>query len=130
MNEHKLDKARKNAIKGILENALARLPPEVVVTFRRQPGDFIQACGMEMRDDGYESVRYINDKDVRSEALVLLCLRDNLPSDTRVQLSKGLEVPAIQLDQVVRSVLKVGAYKGPLPFYAEVFYRHNPTLNN
>lgn len=130
MKQYDPEQARKDAIKGILEDALTRLPPQAVVTFRRHPNDSVQVCGMEMRDNGHESVRYIPQERIGPETMMFLGLRDNLPLGTKVQLSQGLEVPAPQLDEVVRSILRVGIYDGPLPFYADVFYRIDPILSN
>ncbi len=123
MKSYDADQARKDAIKGVLENALTRLFPDRVVIFKRKDDSSVNVCGMEMRQDGHESVRYIDQNDIRTETMAFLGLRDNLPPNTQVQLSKGLEIPAGQLDALVRSVLRVGAYEGPLPFYADVFYR-------
>ena len=129
MEAYDAHKPRKDAIKGVLENALTRLFPDRVVIFKRTDDSSVNVCGMEMRQDNHESVRYINQEDIRTETMVFLGLRDSLPPNTQVQLSRGLEIPAGQLDALVRSVLRVGAYDGPLPFYADVFYRADILLD-
>lgn len=111
-------------ISEILRNALERLPDGTVVISKQNPGSFITVGEVGAPEN---NAAYVHVDDVGKYLLTLVTLGASYDPRDEIKIQDSFVTPAMHTDRIASGLLKAAASSDL--FYADVFYRHEASLN-